>query len=61
MLVLKNSQDNSLKVKKLDNYCGQNLRKRWVVNGTILSCQNWAALVIDDKVVEIWVVKIEIK
>ena len=55
MLVLKNT--NGMKIKELGNYCGQKLRKRRVMNGTILSCKNWAALVIDDKVAEIWLVK----
>ncbi len=52
-------------LKKLDGvskdglpaYCGQALRERKVVNGTLWSCTNWAALVVDKKVKEVWVVK----
>jgi tetratricopeptide (TPR) repeat protein len=52
-------------LKKLENvskddlpaYCGLPLGQRAVVNGTLWSCDNWAALVVDDKVKEVWVVK----
>jgi tetratricopeptide (TPR) repeat protein len=49
-------------LKKLDNltlddYCGQPLRSRRVHKGTLWSCENWAALVVDEKVKEVWVVK----
>jgi hypothetical protein len=45
----------------LHKYCGQPLRQRSVVNGTLWSCHNnhnnWAALVVGDLVDEVWVVK----
>ena len=42
----------------LANYCGQPLRQRTLPNGTLWSCgDNWAALEIDEKVKEVWVVK----
>jgi len=54
MVVLK--QLEHLSVKNLPAYCGQPLRRR-VVNGTLLSCEHWAALVADEKVKEVWVIK----
>jgi len=42
----------------LADYCGQPLRQGRVVNGTLWSCHNnWTALVVDEKVKEVWVVK----
>jgi tetratricopeptide (TPR) repeat protein len=40
----------------LPDYCGQPLRQRRVVNGTLWSCDHWTALVVDEKVKEVWVV-----
>jgi len=42
----------------LSAYCGQPLRQRGVVNGTIWTCHHWAALVVDEKVEEVWGVKL---
>jgi len=53
MVVLKNIGN----VTDLPAYCGQALRERRVVNGNLWTCQNWAALVVDGEVAEIWVVK----
>jgi len=55
MVVLK--QLEHLSVKDLPAYCGQPLRDRRVVNGTRFGCEHWAALVADEKVKEVWVIK----
>jgi tetratricopeptide (TPR) repeat protein len=55
MVVLK--QLEHLSVKDLPAYCGHPLRQRRVVNGTLFSCEHWAALVADEKVKEVWVIK----
>lgn len=44
-------------VKDLPAYCGQPLRERRVVNGTLLSCEEWAALLVDEKIKEVWIVQ----
>jgi tetratricopeptide (TPR) repeat protein len=54
MVVLKKP---GVTVNDLPAYCEQPLRTRRVVNGTLSSCQDWAALVVDDVVEEVWVVK----
>jgi len=41
----------------LSRYCGQTLYKNRVMNGTLWYCDNWTALVIGNKVKEIWVVE----
>ena len=55
MVVLK--QLNNIRQKDLAAYCVQALREREVLNGKLWSCTNWAALVVDDEVKEVWVVK----
>jgi tetratricopeptide (TPR) repeat protein len=55
MVVLKQLQHLSL--KDLPAYCGHPLRQRHVVNGTLFSCEHWVALVADEKVKEVWVIK----
>ncbi len=55
MVVLK--QLNNIRQKDLAAYCSQGLRQRQVLNGKLWSCNNWAALVVDDEVKEVWVVK----
>ncbi|RKZ91573.1 MAG: hypothetical protein DRR19_06770, partial [Candidatus Parabeggiatoa sp. nov. 1] len=56
MVVLKKFE--RLTQDDLSAYCGQPLRERTVVSGTILSCRDyWAALIVDEKVKEVWVVK----
>jgi len=55
MVVLK--ELGNLTIKELPNYCGQPLRQREVVNGTLWSGDNWAALVALNRVKEVWVVK----
>ncbi|MEN8216450.1 MAG: M48 family metalloprotease [Pseudomonadota bacterium] len=47
---------DSLAVNELGGYCGQALRQSPVVNGVIWSCDHWAALVVENKVEEVWVV-----
>ncbi len=47
----------SIKINKLDAYCGQKWHQRCVMNGTIWTCKDWAVLVVDEKVKEVWVVK----
>ncbi|OAD20155.1 hypothetical protein THIOM_004164 [Candidatus Thiomargarita nelsonii] len=54
MVVLKNP---GVTIDDLPAYCEQPLRTRRVVNGTLLSCQEWAALVVDDVVEEVWIAK----
>ena len=44
-------------INDLPAYCEQPLRTRRLVNGILSSCQEWAALVVDDVVEEVWVVK----
>ena len=56
MVVLK--QLDPISRDELSNYCGQPLRQRRVMNGTLWSCDHWTALVVDDKVKEVWVVSI---
>jgi len=56
MVVLKKF-DNIMTVKELADYCGQGLRR--VANGTIWSCNHWAALVVENQVREVWVVASE--
>ncbi|OAD19021.1 TPR repeat-containing protein [Candidatus Thiomargarita nelsonii] len=55
MVVLKNL--GNVTKDDLPAFCGQALRERRVVNGSLWSCQNWAALVVDGEVAEVWVVK----
>jgi tetratricopeptide (TPR) repeat protein len=56
MVVLKKFE--RLTQEDLSAYCGQPLRQRSVVSGTIFSCHDyWAALVVDEKVKEVWIVK----
>jgi len=55
MVVLKKL--GHLTTEDLAAYCGQPLRQRVVMNGTIWTCQDWAALVVGEKVQEVWVVK----
>jgi tetratricopeptide (TPR) repeat protein len=55
MVVLKKL--GAMTKEDLAAYCGQPLRQREVVNGTIWTCQDWAALVVDERVKEVWVVK----
>ncbi|OAD21099.1 hypothetical protein THIOM_003145 [Candidatus Thiomargarita nelsonii] len=55
MVVLK--ELGNLTIKDLPNYCGQPLRQRDVVSGTLWTCDDWAALVVGSGVKEIWVVK----
>jgi len=52
MVVLKTPD---VTVNELPDYCGEPLRERQVVNGRLLSCYDWAALVVGDRVEEIWV------
>ncbi|RKZ77678.1 MAG: hypothetical protein DRR19_27600 [Candidatus Parabeggiatoa sp. nov. 1] len=40
----------------LADYCGQPLRLSRVMNGTLWSCDHWTALIVDEKVKEVWVV-----
>ncbi len=54
MVVLK--QLDPISRDELANYCGQPLRQRRVVNGTLWSCDYWTALVVEDQIKEIWVV-----
>jgi tetratricopeptide (TPR) repeat protein len=53
MVVLKHLEN----INELSDYCGEPLRERGVVNGVLLSCDNWAALVVGEEVREVWVVK----
>ncbi len=55
MVVLKKLEH--ITKKDLPAYCGQPLRERRVVNGTLWTCRDWAALVVGDEVREVWVVK----
>jgi tetratricopeptide (TPR) repeat protein len=56
MVVLKKL--DGLTINELPDYCGQPLRQRGVVNGRLWTCNNnWAALVVGDKVKEVWVVQ----
>jgi tetratricopeptide (TPR) repeat protein len=55
MVVLK--QFDSLSQGELEGYCGQPLRSRRVYGGILWSCEDWAALVVDEEVREVWVVK----
>jgi len=55
MVVLK--QLENISVNELSDYCGEPLRERGVVNGVLLSCDDWAALVVGEEVREVWVVK----
>jgi tetratricopeptide (TPR) repeat protein len=57
MVVLK--KFDNITVNELADYCGQGLRQSPVVNGIILSCSHWAALVVENKVKEVWVVASE--
>jgi len=50
MVVLKQLEN----INELSNYCGEPLRERSVVNNMLLSCDDWAALVIGEKVKEVW-------
>jgi tetratricopeptide (TPR) repeat protein len=54
MVVLKKLEH--ITIKELPNYCGQPLHQRHIMNGTLWSCDHWTALVIDEKVKEVWVV-----
>jgi len=53
MVVLKQLEN----INELSDYCGEPLRERGVVNGVLLSCDDWAALVVGEEVREVWVVK----
>jgi hypothetical protein len=57
MVVLKKPQN--VTPSNLDDYCGQSLYKNTVINGTLWRCDNWVALVVDNRVKEIWVVEKE--
>lgn len=52
MQVLRNQ--NFGHVSKLADYCGRRLRKRTLAQGTVWSCDDWAALTKNDAVHEIW-------
>jgi len=54
MVVLKKLEN--LTLGELADYCGQPLSFRDVVNGGLWSCDYWAALVVGEKVQEVWVV-----
>ena len=55
MVVLKKL--DGLTINELPDYCGQPLRQCGVVNGMLWTCNNnWAALVVGEKVKEVWVV-----
>jgi len=41
-------------VKNLSEYCGQPLRQRQLARGVLWTCGEWAALVFEDKVQEVW-------
>jgi len=55
MVVLKKL--GQVTVKDLPAYCGQSLRKRRVVNGRLLSCESWAAWVVNNQIKEVWIIK----
>lgn len=56
MAVLKNLRRGT--ITRLRNYCGQTLFSRKMWHGELRSCgDRWAALIVGDKVKEIWVVK----
>ncbi|MCP4699166.1 MAG: hypothetical protein GY862_20285 [Gammaproteobacteria bacterium] len=52
MVVLKSLENK--RVKDLSEYCGQALRKSTARNGSLWSCDNWAALADGDRVKEVW-------
>ncbi|MDM8558734.1 M48 family metalloprotease [Candidatus Parabeggiatoa sp. HSG14] len=54
MVVLKKMEHVTL--NDLPDYCGQPLHQHNIVNGTLWSCDHWTALVIEEKVKEVWVV-----
>ena len=55
MVVLKKP---NITPSQLSRYCGQTLYKNdSVMNGTLWQCDHWTALVVDNKVKEIWVVE----
>lgn len=51
MQVIKYSLDD---ITNLQDYCGFPLRRRQMVIGQIWSCENWAAVTMDNKVREVW-------
>jgi len=53
MLVL---QQPSISHAELPSYCGSPLRTRQIAKGTVLSCHDWAAWVLDEQVREVWLV-----
>jgi len=53
MVVLKKPD---VTINDLPAYCEQPLRSRRLVNGRLWSCQEWAALVVDERVKEVWVI-----
>ena len=55
MVVLKKLEKMTL--GELADYCGQPLSYRELVNGRLWSCDYWAALVVGEKVQEVWVVR----
>jgi tetratricopeptide (TPR) repeat protein len=55
MVVLKKL--GQITVKDLPTYCRQPLRERRVVNGRLLSCESWAAWVVNNQIKEVWVIK----
>jgi len=57
MVVLK--KPKNITPNYLKDYCGQALYKNTVMNGTLWRCDNWTALVVDNRVKEIWVVETE--
>ncbi len=54
MVVLK--KPGPISGEDLPNYCGQPLQQRRVANGALWSCDHWTALVVNQKVEEVWVV-----
>lgn len=45
---------NLPKIKQLSKYCNQTLQQRQLINGNLLSCNDWAALTFEGKVQEVW-------
>jgi len=41
-------------VKNLSDYCAHPLRQRQLARGILWTCGEWAALVFEDKVQEVW-------
>ncbi len=55
MVVLKKLEKMTL--GELADYCGQPLSVRELVNGRVWTCDYWAALVVGEQVIEVWVVR----